>query len=542
MNKKYFTKIFIASFILIFSLGLILPARAFYLEIPRSLQAFRAPKKTQNTVIFTQTTDGSSGDVAPIPTAPPDTITTPQPTAPQQPITQPQQPMDNQQPQQPQPQQQNQQFDSGNQMGPQDQQGPSEEQQKQQQERQMKDAQRGVRQMGTNIKQLERMFLNAEKKGIVIPQEIKDKLKKAAAIIAAMQNATTAEELQSSGMDEIGDIMQDLDEARRTLIEDGQRLQDMKKGMAGLERGLVMFEKQIAKLTKQNIAVPSGLTDNLAKIKIILAAVKAAKTMEEAQSAGIDDLQDLMQNIDESRNQLEMLSRWPQTLKQIDRDLKQFAASLKRSKTMVNSLLKKGIDLSSVYSDFESAINKLKTVRDDAAAKMSSGDSEGAFDALENDFFGQIEDAWQYQKTIEMMSNLDRFTSDLKRGLAQAQQIINKLNKQKIDTSELQVLFDQTKSKGNEVLALLKVKPLDEETIMAGMEELWNLKEEFESKVAELTGEEETMPWETGQKQFQQLSMPSGLQKMIPQKQNSPAPQCAPGTTCDGSGSNTTAP
>jgi len=351
-----------------------------------------------------------------------------------------------------------------------------------------------------------------------------------------MQTATTPEELQSAGMDEIGDIMQELEEARRAIVEDGQRLQDMKKGMQGLERGLNMFEKQMAKLTKQNIAVPSGLADDLAKVKTIIAAVKTAKTMEEAQNVGIDELQDLMQNIDESRNQLEMLSRWPQTIKQIDRQMAQFTRDLKRSKATVDKLLKKGIDLLGVYADFEAAVNKLKIVRDDAAVKMSSGDSEGAFNALETDFFGQMEEVGQFQRIIQMMANMGSFNSDFKRSIAQAQKTINKLNKQKIDTAELTGLLEQAKAKGTEVLALIKALPLDEEAVMAGIEEMQNLNMEFGDMAAELTGEEQAMPWETGRQQFQQLSMPAGLQKMMPQQQNQQAPQCAPGTTCDGSG------
>jgi septal ring factor EnvC (AmiA/AmiB activator) len=259
----------------------------------------------------------------------------------------------------------------------------------------------------------------------------------------------------------------------------------------------------------------------------------------------MEELQDLMQNIDENRNQLEMLSRWPQTIKQIDKQLSQFARDLKRNKTTVDKLLKKGIDLASVYADFEAAVNKLKAVRDDAAAKMSSGDSEGAFDALENDFFGQMDEIGQYQQTIQMMANMGGFNSSFKKIITQAQNTINKLKKQKNDTAELANILEQAKSQGNEVLALMKAKPLDAEAIMAGMEELQNLNMEFSDKVAELTGEEQAMPWDTGQQQFQQLSMPSVVQKMMPQ-QTQPTQQCAPGTDCgpgtSGGGGNYVAP
>ena len=56
-----------------------------------------------------------------------------------------------------------------------------------------------------------------------------------------------------------------------------------------------------------------------------------------------ESMQDLMQGLDENRQQLETLARWySQTLKQIDRQ--QYSVcfrELKRSKSIVNSLAKK---------------------------------------------------------------------------------------------------------------------------------------------------------------------------------------------------------
>lgn len=555
MHKKTYVKVAISALIFVFSLGLVLPAQAFYMEVPQSLKVLQAPKKVQSGITLIQSTGDSGGNVAPISTGEagsvgsggtgaPGSGGTAEPGTGGQPMQQPQ-------PQQTQNQQRVGQTIEGCAPGTtcegdgqmKGQQGPSEEQQKQQQERQMKDMKRGVRQMESNIKQLERMFLNAEKKGTVIPQEVKDKLDKIKQIISALLTAATQEEMQNAGMEEIGYLMQDLDESRRTLIEDVQRVQDMKRNLKNMSQNLRMFEKQIAQLTKQGTAVPSDVSENLSKIKATIAAVDAAKTWDEMVNAGIEDLQDLMMNLDQSRQQLEMLARWPQTIKQIDRELKQFANTLKQSKTRVNGLLKKGIDLSSVYADFEAAVNKLKSVRDEAAAKMSSGDAEGAFDLLQNDFYGQTGDVWEYQRTIDMMGNLGRFTSEFKQGMAGAQQTINKLKRQKLDTGELQDLLEQNKVKGNEVLALLKVKPIDAEAIMAGMEDLWNMKQEFENMIAELTGQETAMPWEQGKEQFQQLSMPSAVQKMIPQKsvEQPPQKEMAPGTS-NGGGTNYVAP
>lgn len=620
MNKKNFTKIFTATFAVMFALGLVLPAKAFYMEVPESLKILMTSKPVQGNVTLTQYS-GSSGGGTTAPPPPPSTSPTqppppsgsgssggttappppptsppppPPPPQPQPPINQPapQQPMQPQQNQNNQPwanmcqnntaiacadsagnfvssakvgpdgqpvcpanssaqcgnfQQNNQQqgqpgqgpFGNGQgqfgpvQMGPgQEQfgpggggndghQGPSEEQQKQQQERQMKDMKRGINQMQMNLNRLEKMFVQAEKKGVTIPQDVKDKLDKAKSIISAMMTASTPDELQAAGMDDLSGLMQDLEEARQTLVQNAEQLQQMKRGLQGLERGLAMFDKQIAKLTKQGVAVPADLTDNLAKVKAIVAAVKNAQTLDEAQKAGLEDLQDLMDNIDQSRQQLEVIARWPQTLKQVDGVLKQLNKELSRDKSLVDRLNKKGVDLSSVYSDFADAVAKLQSVRDDATAKMQAGQSEDAFSALEDDFFGQMDDVWQKSREIQLMSNLGKFASQFKQHISQAKQQISRLARQKIDTSDLENLLAQAQTKGQEILDLMKAQPIDTDAVTNAIEELQNLQQDFDSKVGELTGQEESLPWEQGPQQFQELQIPSSLGNLLPQKQGS---------------------
>jgi len=620
MDKKTCVRAAISALTFIFALGLVLPAQAFYMEVPQSLKILQAPKKIQGSITLTQTTGDSGGSVAPIPMAPQipggpgpeggggtggSIPPPPQPyqgLQPQQPPQPPQQqpyqgmmPQQNQNNQQNQPwanmcsnntelacvdgtgkfvasakvgsdgqpicpanssaqcgnyQQNNQQNGqmgpggggNGGQMGPggqnqmMGQQGPSEEQQKQQQERQMKDMKRGVNQMQSNIKQFEKIMTAAEKKGVVIPPDVKDNLNKAKQIISALTTATTPEEMQNAGINDLQDLMQSLDEARQNVIEAAQRVQQVQQGMKGLDSGLKMYDKLIAKLTKQGIAIPADIADNLNQVKTIVAAVKAAKTWEEMQNAGIDDLQDLMQTLDQNRQQLDALSRWPQTLKQVDSILKQLNTELKRDKAVVTKLAKKNIDLAGIYSDFETAVNQLKSVRDDAVTKMQAGQAEDAFNALQDDFFGQTNDVWQSAQVIQMMNNLGGFNSQFKQNVSKAKQQISNLKKQKIETGELEDLLAQAQAKGQEILDLMKVKPVDTDSIMNSMEELQTLQQDFSDKVSELTGGETVMPWEQGPQQFNQISLPSSVGKYIQQPQQGGGQMMAPGTSGGGGG------
>jgi len=405
------------------------------------------------------------------------------------------------------------------------------EQDQKNQERMMQDVKRNIKQMESNLKRLESIFKKAEVKGTAIPTEVKDKLKEARSVLEAMKSAQSAEAMQEIDLGGLNEIMQSLDQSRQDIIDSAQRMNDMKRGMKGMESGLKMFESQIAKLAKQKIVIPAETTENLNKVKAIILAVKNAKTMDEMEAAGAEDLQTAMQNLDESRGQLEMLARWPQTLKQLNSELTRLTAELKKAKVIVERLKKQEIDLSDTYAQFEAAAAKLKTVKEEAEKNIKTGGSAEVFDTIQADFFGQMEDAMQYQRVIMIMSNLGRFNSDFKKGIAQAQNQIRKLKAKKLDTGEAEVILNDLNNKGKEILVMLKAKPIVENDIILALEEMEGLGREFSDKISELTGEEDIMPWEQGPQQFKQPQMPNNWQQLMPQKsqtQNCPPQNCPP--------------
>lgn len=510
--------------LVIFTMAVILvaPAQAFYIEVPQSVKDSFAKLTTQA---------DQNGLVLGIEqTAPEQSMTQDQmrPLMPQQnpmnfnqpnPSGQPgqyqvinidqgirNQPMDGQS--------QNQMNNNQGQMGP----NPQE------QARQLQNMKRNLQPMENNLKQFERMTKN----GQTLSPEMQQKLTDVKNKVETIKNTNSTEELQNFDMGQLNADVAELDQTRRETEDSQRRIQDMQRNIKGAEQGLNMFEKQINTLAKKKITIPTELKDNLQKIKTIIAAVKKAKTWEEMEASGIEDLQDLMMGLDESRQQLEMLSRWPQTLKQIDQQIKNLDNQYKKGQSLVTKLSKKGIDLSVQLTAFKEGIDKLKTVRTEALAKVTSGTTEDiqtAFDLLENDFFGQMDYVMQYQNIIQTMSNLGQFQSEFKRSITQAQTQIKTLSRKKIDTSELSSILNDTKNKGNEILAMIKAptSELDEDTVMSSLQEIQDLRQQFGDLVAELTGVESgPMPWEQGTPQIQSPTQSfSGFMNLMP-KQTSP--------------------
>lgn len=408
------------------------------------------------------------------------------------------------------------------QQGSEGRQGPSDEEmdarRQKDEQRQMQDMKRGMKQAEMGLRNFESMIKSAEKKGSSIPEEMKQKVAQMRTILDAVKAAKTMEEMQAAGMEEFFELMQELEEFRREVFEKEQRLKQMQKEIRGMEQGIKHFDSQIKRLERQKVTVPQDVKDTLAKIKTIVAALKSAKTWEEIEDAGIEDLQELFQSLDESRQELEFLSRWPQTLKDVNRELNNLTRELKRAKGMVDRLLKKGIDLTSVYAEFEASVKGLQTVRDTAIQKVKEGNLEGAIQILENDFFGAMQDVWENHRIIMTMGNLGQFASEFKRRIAEGQRMIQQLKRQKIDTTELAAILNQANIKGKEILELLKQRPIDEEAIMAGIQELENIGQEFEDVADRLSGREEDRPWEKGQDSFKEVEFPGALQQFMPKK------------------------
>jgi len=536
MRKKAFLRIGSGVVTLAFSISLAAPAGAFYIEVPKSVtESFTKLKMlAQEGQMMPQQPQpqGTLGQFQPMPsqTDPNMGMNRVAPTQPMQPQQdQSFRPMDQQgQSDQNQMDQQRQQ---------QDQQRKQQEQQSQQQDQQryLKDMQRNVKQMENNLKQFEKQMKANEKKGQALTPELQEKLSSIKSKVETIKNAKSGEELQDFDMGELNGSMQELEQARQEAEQQQRQMQDVQRNMKNAQQGLTQFERQVNALAKKKVAIPTELKEMLQKIKDIFAAVKIAKSWDEMEAAGIEDLQDLMMSLDEYRQQLEMLSRWPQTEKQLNQQIKNLDTQYKKSQSIVTKLAKKSIDLSAELAAFKEGIDKIKAVRADAVAKMKSGTSEdiqAAFDLLESDFYGQMDDVIQYQNIIMTMSNLGQFQSQFKQRVKQAQTTIRKLKSQKIDTADLAVALNELNVKGNEILAMLKVKPVDQEAIMDALQELEGLGSEFENLVIEAGGEGQDMPWEQGTPQIQSpMQSFSAVQKLLPQKSIETAP--ASDQTCN---------
>lgn len=377
-------------------------------------------------------------------------------------------------------------------------------------------------QMQRGLDRFQFMVNDAEHKGIKITPEMKARMERTRGVLDKTGNAQNPQDLQNVNVDGLYQDMQSLDSTRADLARKESQLKQMRQGVNGMEQMVNQFEKQLAKLKSQGIALPNGVDDSLGKLKAVIEKVKAAKDPDEMQQT-MQDIPDLMGNLNDSRQQLEMLTRWQQTKKQIDREMNQLQKELKRSKVLADKLIAKGVDVSAIYNQFEQAVNKLKSVRDDATSKIQSGDAQSAFDLLENDYFGQMQEVRERARIIDSLSHLTRFAADFKRSTNQARRQISLLKRQKIDTSDLEAMLNDMLSKGNAVSDLMKgqlPQDIDQEGLMTALQDLESAKQLFLDKVTELNGGQDR-PWDSSEANLSPLQLPDQLNNFVQPRHDS---------------------
>lgn len=323
---------------------------------------------------------------------------------------------------------------------------------------------------------------------------------------------------QSGSEEEKGD-----QEEARVLKQQQERearqLKQFQRGVKGVEQGLKMFKKQVDRITKQGLTLPAEIASNLDKVSAAITTVKEADSLEIAQ-AGMEDIMDGMQTLQESREDLEKLTRWPQVNKQIDQMIKNLNRQLKQDQNLAAKLAKQGFDISDLVGKFDSGIKELQGVQASAKEKLAT-DIDGAFETLQDGFYEKMDDVQQSHQTIQMLSNLGRFTSTYKREVVSYERGIKELKRRKLDTTDLETAFATIKEKGAVMQSLLQIKPIDPEAVQSALEDLGAAKQEFENAKTEALGDDgQTMPWEQGQNQFNVKGFDaSSISKFLPSKE-----------------------
>lgn len=254
--------------------------------------------------------------------------------------------------------------------------------------------------------------------------------------------------------------MQAEQEAKRAEMEKKQ-LAQMKKGMLRAASELKRMKTFFDKFTAKGIAVPADCSDALTKAQAAFDAIQAAETMEAAQDAGIEEVGDHFQTLQECRQKLEMLSRIPGMLKKIDREIARVERDWNRTKKNAPEAAAEAV------TDGDAALASIKDTRVKVDVLVKEGNVEDMQELVEDGIFGKFDDIRAAMERIQAAKNAKRFIAEYQRRTRDAERTVARLKKLGEDTSKLEGIIAAIKQKYEEVKGL---KTGSEEWLDAVME------------------------------------------------------------------------
>lgn len=292
--------------------------------------------------------------------------------------------------------------------------------------------------------------------------------------------------LQGNVMGPEGEMQPPSDNASdqgKKMAEKG--LQQMKKQTHRMQKPIKHLEKVIERVQNAGYSVPQEVFDALAKAKAAVEAISNAADMDQAETA-MEDFNAFIDTLDTYMEQLNMLANFPKILKQANKTLDRLVRMFEKAK---NRLAQTDLNLADAYTKVQAKIDGLKATLQQAQDLAKAGNAEAAFTKMENEFFENVEDAFQSVGMLDALRNLSKVVKMVNKGIVGAEKLTAKLEKAGKDVSGLNTIIAASKAKLEEFKALLASADFDPELAVDVVEELNELRADFEEAVEELTGE-----------------------------------------------------
>ncbi len=236
----------------------------------------------------------------------------------------------------------------------------------------------------------------------------------------------------------------------------GNGMNMLKKGAASMKMATKHMDKTIEKLTKAGYSTPAGVAESLAQAKAAIALIEGSSSMTEEVMDALSDFNDFIDVLDENIQEMNMLANFPRILKQAESQLSKLGKILDKVRA---KLVKNSIDASTAAADVQTKIDALKATLEKAKQSAVSGQAEDAFNSLQDEFFPNLEDAFQSVGMLDAINSLTKgAVRSIERGIAQAEKMANKIKNQGKDVSEAMSIITESKAKLEELKALLKSK------------------------------------------------------------------------------------
>ncbi len=259
--------------------------------------------------------------------------------------------------------------------------GMQEKQQEEMQARMLRGAQKGVAQMGKSIAAMEKRIAGIEKKSGVISSDLKNAVEQAKDLMAKAKAATTMDDFQAVGLENMWDVMQTINEEMQKAEMSTQFPGMMKQANRMLSQQQKALKSAQKKADSLKISVDSLLIKWQQSVESMSQSISQAQESFRAGNTmdAIDILQQevfgAMQDIGNNQQVFEMISNSQKMLKMVEKEVISFEKK-------IAALKKRGKDT----SDAESALLDVKAKIDAVKEVMAETDvsADTIIDAIQD--------------------------------------------------------------------------------------------------------------------------------------------------------------
>ncbi|MEK7644206.1 MAG: hypothetical protein AAB390_02805 [Patescibacteria group bacterium] len=297
--------------------------------------------------------------------------------------------------------------------------------------------------MLTRIDGLEKVFTRMDDKGSLVKTgALREKL------VNLVIDGTAMEVMEG-----IKDEVALLQEVKNDLLNNGEvappserdqqmqerALKDLQRNVPIYRRHILVMEKRVATLEKSGFVLPQELKDALKKGKNIVAAIKVAKTYDEARDS-IEAFGELAYELNDWALKLSDLQRLNGMLKLMNREISNREKEFKRIKLLVQKLK---VDVTTELVVAQTSLTDIRSTWNELK-KMDYSQIDPT-DMVQIRIIDQLENVDNILLNIQALANLKNSYNRLLANVKNYEKRIVRMEAKKQDTTELRPLLNEAK-------------------------------------------------------------------------------------------------
>ncbi|MFA6429962.1 MAG: hypothetical protein WCV84_05720 [Patescibacteria group bacterium] len=259
------------------------------------------------------------------------------------------------------------------------------------------------------------------------------------------------------------------EQEKRQAEQEKRDVANRKREIASINKHLTTLKKALAKFVAKGAIKPTECAEAETSSAAILAAADKATTRDELDDAGMEDLQDHFQTLEDCRRTMERLAQLPRILKQVNTEItkveREWTRAIKNAPENAADAVRDGSD----------TLAQVKTSRDAIQTLAKEGKLDDIEIILEDDIYGRLDDIRSSIQRVSAAKNATQFVRTYATIIREAERTIKKLKAQKEDTTRLEEILAESKAK----FAAIKAMKSGSEEYLDAVQELAELGQEF---------------------------------------------------------------